>query len=340
MRAIKLIHVIAIVFLVSYITVSCAHTQAESTENAQIVAPPAEGTTISVPQAENAEELPIPPQATTGTGMSAQQQAPENMPQAAGNVPEAGGPSLSPLQPAPPEMPLAPAAGEAPTMTPEALPSAPLQPAPEAVQQPSAPLLAPMAGETPTLTTEAIPAGPLQPGPEAAQQPPAPPEMPLAPAAEQAPTPATETMPAAPQPAPEAAQQPPAPPEMPLAPAAEQAPTPATETMPAAPQPAPAQETASLQPQNAPSPQAVTSTEIEKITKHPAIVPGEVLNGMPSYVNTKTTHIVKPGEDLHWLAALYYGNARLWTKIYEANKRVIKNPNRLVVGTKLVIPPK
>ncbi|MGB9735037.1 MAG: hypothetical protein ACP5T7_01430 [bacterium] len=92
-------------------------------------------------------------------------------------------------------------------------------------------------------------------------------------------------------------------------------------------------------------PQTAVQTPVEEqpqpeklITKPPYIVPGEVLTGMPVYVNTETTHIVKPGEDLHWLAAIYYGDARLWYKIYDANKKVIKNPNYLVVGTKLVIP--
>ncbi len=86
--------------------------------------------------------------------------------------------------------------------------------------------------------------------------------------------------------------------------------------------------------------QVTTIPEEEKVTKPPHIVPGEVLSGMPAYVNVRTSHIVKPGEDLHWIAAVYYGDARLWKKIYEANKSVIKDPNHLVVGTKLIIPPK
>jgi len=40
-------------------------------------------------------------------------------------------------------------------------------------------------------------------------------------------------------------------------------------------------------------------------------------------------HLVKPGEDLHLLAAYYYGDARQWKRIYEANRYQIKNPNRI-----------
>lgn len=52
-------------------------------------------------------------------------------------------------------------------------------------------------------------------------------------------------------------------------------------------------------------------------------------------------HKVGPGENLHVLAAYYYGDARMWTKIYQDNRRVIGNPNRLQVGMvlKVEVPP-
>ncbi|HEX9920167.1 MAG TPA: hypothetical protein VGB21_01610 [Candidatus Methylomirabilis sp.] len=40
-------------------------------------------------------------------------------------------------------------------------------------------------------------------------------------------------------------------------------------------------------------------------------------------------HPVGPGEDLHLLAAYYYGDARQWEKIFQANRHQIKNPNRI-----------
>ncbi|MDH7499057.1 MAG: hypothetical protein QHH30_01565 [candidate division NC10 bacterium] len=38
-------------------------------------------------------------------------------------------------------------------------------------------------------------------------------------------------------------------------------------------------------------------------------------------------HSVGAGEDLHLLAAYYYGDARQWKRIYQANRKQIKNPN-------------
>jgi nucleoid-associated protein YgaU len=49
-------------------------------------------------------------------------------------------------------------------------------------------------------------------------------------------------------------------------------------------------------------------------------------------------YAVAPGDNLHWLAAKFYGDARLWTRIYDANKGEIRNPNVLEVGQKLTIP--
>jgi len=47
---------------------------------------------------------------------------------------------------------------------------------------------------------------------------------------------------------------------------------------------------------------------------------------------------VQAGDHLHWLAAKYYGDARQWAKILEANRDTVRNPNRLEVGQKLTIP--
>jgi nucleoid-associated protein YgaU len=56
------------------------------------------------------------------------------------------------------------------------------------------------------------------------------------------------------------------------------------------------------------------------------------------------THVVKSGEILPVIAKLYYGeeqgNRRIVIqKLYEANTRVLKSPDRVRVGHKLVIPP-
>jgi hypothetical protein len=43
-------------------------------------------------------------------------------------------------------------------------------------------------------------------------------------------------------------------------------------------------------------------------------------------------HEVKSGEDLHLISAYYYGDARQWKKIWDLNKKDIRNPNRIEIG--------
>jgi NitT/TauT family transport system substrate-binding protein len=50
-------------------------------------------------------------------------------------------------------------------------------------------------------------------------------------------------------------------------------------------------------------------------------------------------YIVKPGDTLARLAEQFYSSANKWSKIYEANKDQVKNPNYIFVGMKLTIPP-
>jgi LysM repeat protein len=52
------------------------------------------------------------------------------------------------------------------------------------------------------------------------------------------------------------------------------------------------------------------------------------------------TYRVKRGDSLWKLARKFYGDPNLWKKIYDANKDVIKNPNRIYPGQTLKIPPK
>jgi nucleoid-associated protein YgaU len=50
------------------------------------------------------------------------------------------------------------------------------------------------------------------------------------------------------------------------------------------------------------------------------------------------THIVQDRETLSSIAQQYYGNPNAWQRIYNANTKVIKNPNVVPPGTKLTIP--
>jgi nucleoid-associated protein YgaU len=50
------------------------------------------------------------------------------------------------------------------------------------------------------------------------------------------------------------------------------------------------------------------------------------------------TYVVQAGDTLSKIAQRYYGDASLYTKIFEANRDVLKDPNRISPGQKLRIP--
>ena len=47
---------------------------------------------------------------------------------------------------------------------------------------------------------------------------------------------------------------------------------------------------------------------------------------------------VKGNDNLHWLAAKFYGDPRQWGRIYDANREKVRNPNVLRIGQQLLIP--
>lgn len=49
-------------------------------------------------------------------------------------------------------------------------------------------------------------------------------------------------------------------------------------------------------------------------------------------------HIVRDGETLSQISYDYYGSAGKWQRIFEANRKVIKDANVVRPGTKLIIP--
>ena len=62
----------------------------------------------------------------------------------------------------------------------------------------------------------------------------------------------------------------------------------------------------------------------------------------PKIINpvTKTTkfHIVRKGDTLSKISSIHYGTPNDWQKILNANRNIIKNANKLTLGTKLTIP--
>ena len=49
-------------------------------------------------------------------------------------------------------------------------------------------------------------------------------------------------------------------------------------------------------------------------------------------------YVVKPGDTLSKLAEEFYGDKMLYPKIFEANKDVLQDPNKIKPGQRLRIP--
>ncbi|HXK56549.1 MAG: peptidoglycan-binding protein LysM [Gammaproteobacteria bacterium] len=49
-------------------------------------------------------------------------------------------------------------------------------------------------------------------------------------------------------------------------------------------------------------------------------------------------YVIKSGDTLSKLAKKYYGNAKDYPRIFEANREVIKDPDKIFVGQKIRIP--
>ncbi len=58
----------------------------------------------------------------------------------------------------------------------------------------------------------------------------------------------------------------------------------------------------------------------------------------PAPAPAAKTYTVKSGDWLSKIAKDAYGDPMLWTKIYDANKATIKNPNMIYPGQVIVIP--
>lgn len=58
----------------------------------------------------------------------------------------------------------------------------------------------------------------------------------------------------------------------------------------------------------------------------------------PAPASTKKTYTIVSGDTLWGIAKRYYGNGALYNKIYEANRSIMKNPNLIYPGQKVVIP--
>ena len=58
----------------------------------------------------------------------------------------------------------------------------------------------------------------------------------------------------------------------------------------------------------------------------------------PKAAPTQRIHKVVAGDTLSKIAKKYYGNANDYMKIFEANKNILKDPNKIFPGQDLIIP--
>lgn len=86
----------------------------------------------------------------------------------------------------------------------------------------------------------------------------------------------------------------------------------------------------------APPPPAVTETKVGPTSASAA---GATASAAPAASSSASrVHVVQTGDTLSRIATKYYGDAKRWSDIVEANRDRIANPDRLVVGTSLRIP--
>ena len=88
-------------------------------------------------------------------------------------------------------------------------------------------------------------------------------------------------------------------------------------------EPANETDTAEIKPQvTSPEPESPNTAKFEQIVK----------------IKTQRYHIVLKGQTLTQISQKYYGSAGNWKKIFDANRDKIKDPNKVIPGTKIIIP--
>jgi nucleoid-associated protein YgaU len=78
---------------------------------------------------------------------------------------------------------------------------------------------------------------------------------------------------------------------------------------------------------------AVTAERAKRNT-----VPKPAMQQGPERIRYQRVHVVSDGETLSEISYDYYGSAGKWRRIFEANRKTIKDANVVMPGTKLVIP--
>lgn len=69
-----------------------------------------------------------------------------------------------------------------------------------------------------------------------------------------------------------------------------------------------------------------------------AAIPDLTIREQTEKIKTEKFHIVRKGQTLSEISYKYYGSANKWQKILDANRNILKDPNKLQPGIKLIIP--
>ena len=83
---------------------------------------------------------------------------------------------------------------------------------------------------------------------------------------------------------------------------------------------------------------AVAPTDKSKVKVPGGSAPYEKLPQAKIPEKSHKVYAVKKGDNLSSIAKSKYGKESQWTKIYDANKDKVKNPNLIYPGQKLIIP--
>ncbi len=85
-------------------------------------------------------------------------------------------------------------------------------------------------------------------------------------------------------------------------------------------------------------PSSISVAATSEVAAEQNNVSGFVVYDQNTPIKTQKFHIVAKGETLGSISSKYYGSSGKWRKIYENNRNVLKDPNILRPGTKLIIP--
>jgi nucleoid-associated protein YgaU len=66
--------------------------------------------------------------------------------------------------------------------------------------------------------------------------------------------------------------------------------------------------------------------------------PGASTGSSQPGATSRRDYTIQSGDSLSKIAQRFYGNAGEWQKIYNANKGIIKDPDKIFPGQKIVIP--